>query len=87
MPQELRRFIAHEADQVGLSFSAVVTSALAAWARGRLIDTWLSEHQTAHGTVSENELKALANDARVPHLPPAAVARTTTSGDDMTPWA
>ncbi|GAB3756851.1 type II toxin-antitoxin system CcdA family antitoxin [Microlunatus parietis] len=70
LPEELQHLIAHEADQLGVPFSAVVTTALAAWARGRLIDAWLSEYETEHGTFSEDELKALARDAGVIYLPP-----------------
>ncbi|MFC7625778.1 hypothetical protein [Microlunatus sp. GCM10028923] len=79
LPEELRQLIADEADQLGLPFSAVVTTALAAWARGQLIDAWLSEYQAEHGTFTEDELKALAQDAGVPYLPPAPAARSVKS--------
>lgn len=54
----------------GLSFSAVVTDALADWLRSRLVDAWLAEHQAAHGAFDEAELRALAAEAGVPYIEP-----------------
>lgn len=79
LPEELRQIIADKADQLGLPFSAVVSTALGAWARGQLIDAWLGEYQAEHGRFSEDELKALAKDAGVPYLPPAATAQSDKS--------
>jgi len=38
--------------------------------RGRLVDSWLVEHQAEHGAFDEGELKALAASVGVPYLPP-----------------
>ena len=43
------------ADELGMSFSAVVADALTGWLRGRLVDTWLREHQAEHGAFDEDE--------------------------------
>jgi post-segregation antitoxin (ccd killing protein) len=69
LPEELRQAVADAAERAGLPFSAVVTDALAAWARGQLVDTWLVEYQAEHGEFSEEELKALAQDAGIPYIP------------------
>jgi post-segregation antitoxin (ccd killing protein) len=68
LPAELRRAAQEAADAVGIPFSAVVSDALAAWVRGRLVDAWLAEHQAAHGAFDEDELRALAEDAGVPYV-------------------
>ncbi len=70
LPDELRRAAAGIAEERGVSFSAVVAEALAGWMRGRLVDAWLAEHQSEHGTFDEAELHDLALDAGVPYLPP-----------------
>lgn len=68
LPEELRHAAQQAADAAGMSFSAVVSDALAAWVRGRLVDAWLAEHQAAHGAFGEDELRALAEDAGVPYV-------------------
>lgn len=69
LPAEIREAVQVAAERSGVPFSAVVSSALAAWTRGVLVDTWLAEHQQAHGEFSEDELKALAAEAGVPYVP------------------
>ncbi len=56
------------ADELGMSFSAVVADALTGWLRGRLVDAWLREHQAEHGAFDEDELRTLAEEAGVPYL-------------------
>ncbi len=58
------------ADELGVSFSAVVAEALTRWLRGRLVDAWLAEHQAEHGAFTEEELRELAAEAGVPYLAP-----------------
>lgn len=70
LPEEVRRTSQRIADELGLSFSAVVTEALTGWLRTRLVDAWLAEHQAEHGAFDEGELRALAIEAGVPYLPP-----------------
>jgi len=69
LPDDLRQAAAGIAEERGVSFSAVVTEALAGWMRGRLVDAWLAEHQSEHGTFDETELRDLAAEAGVPYLP------------------
>lgn len=70
LPEDVRRSAQRVADDLGLSFSAVVADALTGWLRGRLVDAWLAEHQSEHGTFDEDELRALAAEAGVPYLAP-----------------
>ena len=69
LPAELEKAARDAAELAGVPFSAVVTQALAAWARGRLVDVWLAEHQARHGAFDEDELRALAESAGVPYVP------------------
>lgn len=69
LPPELRRAAQDAADRAGVPFSAVVSEALAEWVRGRLVDAWLADHQAAHGTFDEAELRTLAEEAGVPYVP------------------
>lgn len=69
LPSELRAAAQAAADQAGLPFSAIVTDALSAWTRGRLVDAWLEEHQAACGAFDEDELRRLAADSGVPYVP------------------
>lgn len=69
IPAELRQTAQDAADRAGVPFSAVVSDALAAWVRGRLVDVWLAEHQATHGVFDEDELRALAEEAGVPYVP------------------
>lgn len=77
LPEELRQAVASAAERAGMPFSAVVANALAAWARGQLVDAWLVEYQAEHGEFSEDELKALASDAGVPYVPPDSARSTS----------
>ena len=70
LPGEIRRSAQRIADELGLSFSYVVSDALAGWLRSRLVDAWLAEHQANHGAFDEDELRALAAEAGVPYLAP-----------------
>lgn len=70
LPSEMRQSAQRVAEGLGLSLSAVVANALAGWLRARLVDTWLAEHQASHGAFDEDELRALAAQARVPYLAP-----------------
>jgi hypothetical protein len=72
LPGEVRQSAQRIADELGMSFSAVVSDALAGWLRSRLVDAWLAEHQTVHGAFDEDELRALAAVAGVPYLAPRA---------------
>jgi post-segregation antitoxin (ccd killing protein) len=69
LPAELRQAAQDAADNAGVPFSTVVSEALAAWVRGRLVDTWLAEHQAEHGAFDEDELRMLASEAGVPYVP------------------
>jgi hypothetical protein len=40
-------------------------------AAGRLVDTWLAEHEAEHGPFDETELQELAAEVGVAYLPPA----------------
>lgn len=70
LPEELRRAAAGIAEERGVPFSAVVAEALSGWMRGRLVDAWLTEHQSGHGAFDEAELRDLAAEAGVAYLPP-----------------
>ncbi|HEY6421701.1 MAG TPA: hypothetical protein VIY28_00355 [Pseudonocardiaceae bacterium] len=70
LPEDVRRVSQQMADELGLSFSAVVVQALTGWLRARLVDAWLAEHQAEHGAFDEDELRALAAEAGVPYLAP-----------------
>lgn len=72
LPGELAQPARAAAEAMGVPFSTVVTVALEGWLRGRLVDAWLAEHQARMGAFTEEELRALAADAGVPYLPPAA---------------
>ncbi|MFZ0161442.1 MAG: hypothetical protein WAL50_20620 [Kineosporiaceae bacterium] len=71
LPAQVRQAAQQVAEATGQSFSAVVSSALEAWVRGRLTDVWLSHYQAEHGAFTEAELIALAEEAGVPYLPPS----------------
>ena len=70
LPQDLHASAQHAAETAGVPFSTVVAEALAAWTRGRLVDEWLAEHQTAYGAFDEDELRALAEETGVPYVAP-----------------
>lgn len=72
LPGEIRQSAQRIADGLGVSFSSVVSDALAGWLRSRLIDAWLAEHQEAYGAFDDDELRALATEAGVPYLPARA---------------
>jgi len=70
MPAELRLAAQRVAEDAGVPFSSVVSSALEAWVRGRLVDAWLADHQAAFGAFDEAELQRIAAGAGVPYIPP-----------------
>lgn len=70
LPGKVREAAQAIAEQRGVSFSSVVTEALAGWMRAQLVDEWLAAHQAAHGAFTEDELRGLAVEAGVPYLPP-----------------
>lgn len=70
LPDDVRRASQRIAEDLGMSFSAVVAEALTGWLRGRLVDAWLAEHQAEHGVFDEEELRALAEQAGVPYVAP-----------------
>lgn len=72
LPQELHVAAQRAAEAAGLPFSAVVAEALTGWARGRLVDEWLADHQATHGDFDEEELRALAAETGVPYVQPRA---------------
>ncbi len=75
LPAEVRLAAQRVAQESGVSFSAVVGDALDAWLRGRLVDAWVSEHETEFGPFSEDELRVIAAEAGVPYIP-ASRSRT-----------
>jgi hypothetical protein len=59
-------------DRVPVSLPAEVRQAAQRVAqRGRLVDTWLAEHEAEHGPFDETELQELAAEVGVAYLPPA----------------
>lgn len=70
LPGEILQSAQRIANERGLSFSAVVSDALAGWLRSKLVDAWLAEHQANHGPFDEDELRELAAEAGVPYLAP-----------------
>jgi DNA-binding transcriptional MocR family regulator len=76
LPRDLHASAQQAAQSAGLPFSTVVAEALAAWTRGRLVDEWLAEHQTAYGAFDETELRALAEETGVPYVAPRASVET-----------
>jgi predicted transcriptional regulator len=68
LPDDVRQAAHRIAEDRGTSFSAVVTEALTAWLRARLVDAWLAEHQASYGKFDENELRRLAGQAGVPYV-------------------
>jgi hypothetical protein len=71
VPADLREAAQEAAQRAGVPFSTVVSDALAAWLRGRLVDAWLADYEAEHGAFDEDELRALAQDAGVPYVPPS----------------
>lgn len=70
LPAPLRSAVQRIAEESGTPFSAVVSSALEAWVRGRLVDVWLADYQAEHGAFDEAELQRVAADAGVRYVPP-----------------
>jgi predicted TIM-barrel fold metal-dependent hydrolase len=71
LPAEVRQAAQRFAQEAGVPFSAVVADALESWLRGRLVDTWLAEHEAEFGAFDEAELEEIAAEAGVPYVPPA----------------
>ena len=74
LPAELRQVVQRVADDAGVPFSSLVSGALTAWVRGRLVDEWLAEYQAERGVFDEDELRALAGRAGIAYLPPGRPA-------------
>ena len=74
LPAEIRSQAQNVAKATGVALSAVVSEAITAWLRTRLVDAWLTEFQSAHGQFDEDELKALAAESGVPYIPRAQSA-------------
>jgi post-segregation antitoxin (ccd killing protein) len=70
LPEDLHAAAQEVAEAAGLPFSAIVTEALTAWTRARLVDLWLAEHQAAFGEFPEEELRELARQSGVPYVAP-----------------
>ncbi|MGB8960716.1 MAG: hypothetical protein WCC38_01990 [Pseudonocardiaceae bacterium] len=66
LPGDVRRTGQQVADELGMSFSAMVSEALNGWLRARLVDAWLAEHQAEHGAFDEDEIRALAKRTEEP---------------------
>ena len=70
LPDDVRDTAQRAADEMNSSFSSVVTQALTAWSRGRLVDEWLADYQAEFGAFSETELRESAERAGIPYQPP-----------------
>lgn len=70
LPAQVRQQAQRLAEAEETTFSAVVTSALEDWMRGRLLDEWLKEFEAEFGPISEDELKAFAAKSGMRYLPP-----------------
>lgn len=75
MPSSIRESAARIAEDEGQSFSALVTSAVEDWIRGRLLDEWLAEMAAERGGWDEESLQALAKETGVPYTPPSSRRR------------
>ncbi len=70
LPADVRQAAEKVAENTGVPFSNVVSEALSAWLRGRLLDEWLDDFQKRNGVFDEGELQALADEVGLPYLPP-----------------
>lgn len=74
MPAEVKAAAQRIAETSGVPLSTVVTDAIEAWVRRRLVDAWLVEYQSETEEFTEDELRQIAKDAGVAYLPPARTA-------------
>ncbi|MGF1662423.1 MAG: hypothetical protein ACFCVG_08110 [Kineosporiaceae bacterium] len=70
LPSQVRQQAQRLAETEEMTFSAVVTSALEDWMRGRLLDKWLEDFEAEFGPITEDELKAFAERSGMRYLPP-----------------
>ncbi len=70
LPSEVKEAAQQVAAETGVPFSAVVSDALAAWLRGRLLQSWLANYQQQFGAFDEDELRRLADEAGLVYVPP-----------------
>jgi molybdopterin converting factor small subunit len=70
LPSQVRQQAQRLAETEEMTFSAVVTSALEDWMRGRLLDKWLEEFEEEFGPITEDELKEFASKSGMRYLPP-----------------
>jgi hypothetical protein len=70
LPSQVRQQAQRLAETEEMTFSAVVTSALEDWMRGRLLDKWLEEFEEEFGLITEDELKEFARKSGMRYLPP-----------------
>jgi predicted transcriptional regulator len=70
LPAPVRRQAQRLAEAQDTTFSAVVTSALEDWMRGKLLDQWLEEFEAEFGPITEEELQAFARRSGMRYLPP-----------------
>ena len=70
MPANVRESAARIAEDEGQSFSALVTSAVEDWIRGRLMDELLQELADERGGWDEASLQTLAAETGIPYTPP-----------------
>jgi predicted transcriptional regulator len=70
LPAQVRQKAQQLAEAEDTTFSAVVTSALEDWMRGKLLDEWLREFEAEFGPISEDELEAFAQKSGMRYLPP-----------------
>lgn len=76
LPADVGRAAQRAADISGVTVSAVLQEALDAWLRPHLVDTWLAQHQNAHGPFDEDELERLAKASGVPYMRPALLTNS-----------
>jgi predicted transcriptional regulator len=70
LPSEVRAAAQAVAEETGQPFSALVSDALVAFVRGRMVDAWIAEYESAYGEISEDELIALSAETGIPYVSP-----------------
>lgn len=70
LPAAVRQQAQRLAEAESTSFSAVVTSALEDWMRGRLMDEWIRDYEAEFGEITEDELKEFAARSGMKYIPP-----------------
>jgi hypothetical protein len=71
LPADVKAAAQQVATHAGVPFSSVVSEALAAWLRSRLVDAWLAQYQVEFGAFTEDELQDLAAEVGMVYLPPS----------------